>query len=380
MNTPLQQAAQELVDRIADLGASPLDWPEYTALEKALEAEQAQSQNERIISDANESREGFYKSMFAVIHSEQSQATHITPLMEQQMFDDWCPYKGNPDPRTVWAAAIDAANGLTLGATAYPEQAKAVEPVAWMSTDCIGERTLLFTKPAWEPIPDKIEPLYTHPAPPAGEQAQAVEPARYIWSQCFDLDNGRGWVEVCKNYDPRLPDYRELHDSVDWSNTAQVRDFTVLYTHSAPPVATTRPLAPSDKSEFVAVGVTGKYVRVRAFNDRPAPPPAGERRTMIAVLRGFGIEILGKAADMLEADVQLFKQLTDAVDANARLLEALKRSHNLILHIEDVLPDESLDLIDVTCWNAATSDMHTGAQQVATPYDPQAMDVIGRKA
>lgn len=77
---------------------------------------------------------------------------------------------------------------------------------------------------------------------------------------------------------------------------------TPLFTHPVPPATTTRPLAPSDKSEFVAVGVTGKYVRVRAFNDRPAPPPAGERRTMIALLRGFGIEILGKAADMLEAD------------------------------------------------------------------------------
>jgi hypothetical protein len=38
----------------------------------------------------------------------------ITPLMEQQLFDDWCPYKGNPDPRPVWAAAIEAVNGLLL--------------------------------------------------------------------------------------------------------------------------------------------------------------------------------------------------------------------------------------------------------------------------
>ena len=50
----------------------------------------------------------------------------ITPLMESQMFDDWCPYKGNPDPRTVWAAAIEAVNGLLLGAK--QEQG---EPVAW---------------------------------------------------------------------------------------------------------------------------------------------------------------------------------------------------------------------------------------------------------
>jgi hypothetical protein len=50
----------------------------------------------------------------------------ITPLMESQMFDDWCPYKGNPDPRVVWAAAIESANGLLLGAKQEQGQ-----PVAW---------------------------------------------------------------------------------------------------------------------------------------------------------------------------------------------------------------------------------------------------------
>lgn len=39
MTTPaLRQAAQAVVDLIADLGASPLDWPEYSALEAALAA------------------------------------------------------------------------------------------------------------------------------------------------------------------------------------------------------------------------------------------------------------------------------------------------------------------------------------------------------
>lgn len=53
----------------------------------------------------------------------------ITPLMEQQMFDDWCPYKGSPDPRTVWAAAVEAVNGLLLRATP-PAAQPADEPVA----------------------------------------------------------------------------------------------------------------------------------------------------------------------------------------------------------------------------------------------------------
>ena len=58
-------------------------------------------------------------------HNKQEQGelvAFITPLMESQMFDDWCPYKGNPDPRVIWAAAIEAANGLLLGATTQPKQ------------------------------------------------------------------------------------------------------------------------------------------------------------------------------------------------------------------------------------------------------------------
>lgn len=48
----------------------------------------------------------------------------------------------------------------------------------------------------------------------------------------------------------------------------------------------------------------------------------------------------------------------DALAVKTESLEsALKRAHDLILHIEDVMPAESFDLIDTTCWNAATSDM-----------------------
>lgn len=34
----------------------------------------------------------------------------VTPVEEQGMFEAWCPYKGTPDPRTVWAAATAAIN------------------------------------------------------------------------------------------------------------------------------------------------------------------------------------------------------------------------------------------------------------------------------
>ena len=44
----------------------------------------------------------------------------VTPLEEQQMFDDWCPYKGNPDPRVVWSAAVDAVNAMLEAAKDKP--------------------------------------------------------------------------------------------------------------------------------------------------------------------------------------------------------------------------------------------------------------------
>ena len=70
--------------------------------------------------DALAKRGALYTSQPAVKESlttQQEPVAFITPLMEQQMFDDWCPYKGNPDPRVVWASAVDAVNGVLLGAT-----------------------------------------------------------------------------------------------------------------------------------------------------------------------------------------------------------------------------------------------------------------------
>ena len=43
MTTPLQQAVTALMEKIDDLGASPMDWPELFAVSKAPEAEQAQA-------------------------------------------------------------------------------------------------------------------------------------------------------------------------------------------------------------------------------------------------------------------------------------------------------------------------------------------------
>ena len=54
----------------------------------------------------------------------------ISPLEEQQMFDDWCPYRGNPDPRTVWAAAIEAVNGMQLCAALHTPAEQQAAPKA----------------------------------------------------------------------------------------------------------------------------------------------------------------------------------------------------------------------------------------------------------
>ena len=52
-------------------------------------------------------------------------------------------------------------------------------PTAWMQTDCIGERFLVFDEPHQpSPLKDKVDPLFTHPAtqqkPLTDEQIQGI--------------------------------------------------------------------------------------------------------------------------------------------------------------------------------------------------------------
>jgi hypothetical protein len=56
----------------------------------------------------------------------------------------------------------DASIADLLGSLGYVRKAAptVVGPVAWMSTDCIGERYLCFTKPLDN---DPVTPLYAHP-------------------------------------------------------------------------------------------------------------------------------------------------------------------------------------------------------------------------
>ena len=64
--------------------------------------------------------------------------------------------------------AIQAQITALRAALAEPEQ----EPVAWLSTDCIGERYLCFSKPSDN---DPVQPLYA--APP--QRKPLVDPAEY---------------------------------------------------------------------------------------------------------------------------------------------------------------------------------------------------------
>ena len=58
------------------------------------------------------------------------------------------------------------------------------EPVAWLSTDCIGERYLCFTKPKDN---DPVQPLYTT-QPKAAEWVGLTAPEV---QECYDLNPAR---------------------------------------------------------------------------------------------------------------------------------------------------------------------------------------------
>ena len=73
------------------------------------------------------------------------------------------------------------------------------EPVAWLSTDCIGERYLCFTKPKDN---DPVQPLYT--APPrkqwvglTDEEIQKVVSKKWWdWEDLFDIEGFSRAIEA----------------------------------------------------------------------------------------------------------------------------------------------------------------------------------------
>ena len=73
------------------------------------------------------------------------------------------------------------------------------EPVAWLSTDCIGERYLCFTKPKDN---DPVQPLYTTPPKKewvglTDEEIQKVVSKKWWdWEDLFDIEGFSRAIEV----------------------------------------------------------------------------------------------------------------------------------------------------------------------------------------
>jgi hypothetical protein len=73
------------------------------------------------------------------------------------------------------------------------------EPVAWLSTDCIGERYLCFTKPKDN---DPVQPLYTTPPKRewvglTDEEIQKVVSKKWWdWEDAFDIEGFSRAIEA----------------------------------------------------------------------------------------------------------------------------------------------------------------------------------------
>lgn len=52
------------------------------------------------------------------------------------------------------------------------------------------------------------------------------QPAKFAWEQWIHFENGPSWHEIVKGYDPRLPEYAELHPEF---SVETVRNFRPLF-------------------------------------------------------------------------------------------------------------------------------------------------------
>jgi hypothetical protein len=95
-----------------------------------------------------------------------------------------------------------------------------------------------------------------------------------------------------------------------------------------------------------------KSIRFAELREGPAPAPFYQDNGK--TLTNEGMTMIQLANEEYAALVAERDSLTVKT---AALGGALKRAHDLILHIEDVLPDESFNLIDTASWNVVTSDM-----------------------
>lgn len=57
-----------------------------------------------------------------------------------------------------------------------------------------------------------------------------MQPYRYTWKQSTYTGDGVAWIEHCVPYDPRLEEYKDLHQDVaDWADDSKIRCFMPLY-------------------------------------------------------------------------------------------------------------------------------------------------------
>jgi hypothetical protein len=273
MNTPLQQAAQAVVDR----WDSPLwkDQPHtsvYIAeLRKALEAEQAQ--------EVEPCKGHNCGSISPKLHSAECFDEHEALAGCQRPFG-YFHFVFDSDNGDYWRETDDESEIPLFTHPAPPaEQAQAVEHVA--TVQCINGVTIGYLD-VMQPVGTK---LYTHPAPPA-PPAQAVEPVAWM----VYVAEANNQYAVCDLDDRQLVDDCTNHNA----------EVTPLFTH-------------------------------------PAPPPAGERAELIADLRlnheYCPKEVILEAADMLESDVSFINEGNKAQQVAAlEKREPLNRVDILNIH------------------------------------------------
>jgi len=120
---------------------------------------------------------------------------------------------------------------------------------------------------------------------------------------------------------------------------------------------------------------------IKAAREYLATEPSGERRTMIAVLRGFGIEILGKAADMLEADAQPKSFIRERAQLEQEWGELRKLKQAQQTKRVPLSDDQIEELAEGIAWDDYAHDLarrvekHHGITPADKPADDESEDL-----
>ena len=91
-----------------------------------------------------------------------------------------------------------------------------------------------------------------------------MQPYRYTWKQSTYTGDGVAWIEHCVPYDPRLEEYKDLHQDVaDWADDSKIRCFMPLYIN---------PIDWIEDSKGDVLAAFDKYARQFTYNNHPAEP------------------------------------------------------------------------------------------------------------